>query len=187
MRRSLFVKLNVNVIIFTGNMELLVAKTRKKLASENTEMVFPDIVKSLQQYILSIAEEEGFELDNAYPNRISIKNGGFAWYGNLIFSQDDVTINLRVDIRVSDHPSQPSLEKKNELRMNAFRELTQELDLPTTDLALLDVYCKQHNWGVQLFIGTNKDKDYTSPVTSFGDFERIVRGKLSKLIKEVIK
>lgn len=191
MKRSIVVHLNIHGDIIYPDYfdELLVAKTKVKNKNQpsnvvDSEEVVSGLVETLKNCVVSVTEDLGFSLDTASLDRISRRNGGYAWYNYLIYNQEDSSIHIRVDLRVSDHPSHPNLEEKNKIRLANMKQGLKRSGLPVDNLALLDTYCKKYDWGIQLFVGTNMDKNYTSPVTSFESFERIVKGKLLKIIKE---
>lgn len=124
------------------------------------------VVEGFNDNILRELQGLGFTELARNPRYVSERNGGYALYNTLVLSESLVQFKVLMDIRVADHPAKPDLPKRNIARTQSLEDSFPELNGDHASLVLFDTYCKQHDWGVQVFIGRTGDDDYAKPIDS---------------------
>lgn len=173
-----FVIIKLNIIL---EVQSDVINSSTKLES------IPALMKELNSDVYSVVQSMGFEsMQPIYPEP-SRRGGGWAFYNVYSLQLPQCEIRLIIDVRTADHPSQPDLATKNKKR-NAHMDkklsnlLDDENDNSTTETALVDIYYKERDWGVQYYIG--KGDNYSDPVTSLDKLNTMLEGQLNKIIRK---
>ena len=174
------IKFNIDISLYQGEANIAASRKRKTSSRNTTEVVIPDILNNVRSKIHEILERYGFSLESGIPRSISTSVLGFSFYDTYRCEMESSDIKLILNVRISNHPAKPDLITRNDIRLEMLEKDVLSLDLPTCKLSLLDVYCKERNWGVEIFIGGNKD--YTS-VDSFERMEYVIDGKIRKLVQ----
>lgn len=139
------------------------------------------IINKLDDSVSLIASNLGFKPLSANPRHISQKNGGYALYSTYMLSENNIQFKLIVDIRVADHPSKPNLAERNTIREDILVNTIPELQSNNSNLALLDMYCKKLDWGIQIYVG--KGSEYSEPLTTLESAADVVNAKIKKTLK----
>lgn len=154
-------------------------------ASINQDPI-PDLMRSLKEDVDQIAEKCGLVKSVYADDHPSRRNGGWAFYTPYFYEAENKLLKIVIEIRTADHPSKPSLAKKNENREDAFRKgkLPKILDENSHEdevgLEFVDTYYQEREWGVQYYIG--KGSQYSQPANSLDEFNVMLVGKFKKLI-----
>ena len=146
------------------------------------DITIPEFLKPVNAQIKQIITNSGFESLDGYDTEFSRKNGGFSMYDRYILRTNRSDIRLYLDVRLSDHSSKPDLKSSNQHRISRLEKFYKDIKNGTASAEVLDIYCKDHDWGVQIFVGDNEN--YNKPVTSFEAMNRILAGKLNKLVRK---
>ena len=173
MKKSIVCKLSISV-------ELDVPSETVE-GSFNTEddVSIENIVDSFNSAAVQAILSLGFDPKVSNPRHASKLHGGYSLYNTFIISEPSIQFKLLLDIRISDHPSEPDLSRRNQLRETALTDMYPELKSGRARLELLDSYCKSHGWGIQIFIGSS---EYSEPVTSIEAGISILKAKLQKTV-----
>lgn len=187
--KQVILKLNLDIDLYITSVyedEEVVASSNKskksRTSSVTPQVTILEFLTNVNNQVIEILESHGFSLWNNVPRNISQRNGGFAFYDTYAYYSDNVVIKLILNVRMADHPSQPDLETKNKSRIEVLESSVELIKSGQADLEILDIYCKKHDWGVQIFVGGNKE--YSAPVTSFESMKLILDGKLRKMISK---
>lgn len=151
-------------------------------ASTNSNNPIADLIDAFNASIVETMNNIGFSSTVFNPRHISKRNGGYAVYDTFILKEDLVQFKLILDIRASDHPSKPDLVSRNLSREETLSSIYPELRSSNANLALLDTYCKQHDWGIQIFIGGNSE--YSNPITSIEKALHVIQAKVKVIVKD---
>ncbi len=176
MKRKAIIQLHVDVdLSIPGGAEIE--------SSVQTDVVtMPEFMQNVWSQVSEVIDSKGFVPVLATANRISNLNGGFSLYNTYTYTTDESILKLVLDVRLSDHPAKPNIEKRNQARMRQIIDIFMEVKHGTASAEVLDIYCKANDWGVQIFIGGKKD--YNKPVSKFEDMNRILEGKLDRFIQD---
>ena len=144
----------------------------------------PAIMKELHVDVNEVTNDCGFE--NVYPlsNKPSRRNDGWAYYDTSVYTHGDSEVLLTINIRSANHKSKPNLQVKNAKRKDLLKKDLKNIqqvypNLSDPDIAVIDTYYEQRDWGVQYYIG--KGDEYSEPVDSLDKLNVILKGQLEKL------
>lgn len=138
----------------------------------------PKIAKELQLSVYNVMKSEGFMLTKPLDTEPSRRNGGWAYYDDYKYVSSESNLKVIVNIRSADHSSKPDLATKNKKRLSALERNSSKED-KDANLAVLDTYYTERDWGVQYYIG--KGDKYSDPVDSLDKISMMLKGQLSKL------
>lgn len=174
--KEVVIKLNIDMNLYIPSDEI----TGSSKQNKKKKVEIPSFLRGVSEEIIRILDEEGFQPKRGFSTRFSERNGGFSMYDAYVYELDDYTIRIVLDVRLSDHASKPNLETRSNIRKENMKEVHDEIRVGAATAEVLDVYCKSHDWGIEIFVGGQKE--YNKPVTSFEAMERILRGKLQKFV-----
>ena len=176
MKKTTFCKLFVEIELDTHS-ENIAASTQQH---SNPEL--RTVVEGFNDNILRELRGLGFTELARNPRYVSERNGGYALYNTLVLSEPLVQFKVLMDIRVADHPSKPSLVARNADRTESLEARFPELKGDYASLVLFDTYCKQHDWGVQVFIGRDADLEYEQPLSSIESAFNVIISKIERSV-----
>lgn len=172
------------VVILHIDVELYIPQIDIQSSEDPNLIEIPEFLSSIGNNVANIALDKGFHPLYNGTRHISRINNGLSIYSTYTLQDNNLTIKLILDIRIADHPAKPNLETRNKARIEVMKESYPEIKNGTAKPEVLDAYCKKHDWGLQIFVGG--DKEYSKPVTSVEGLQRILDGKFSKLVKNYL-
>lgn len=142
----------------------------------------PEFLKGVGDVIADVLNNNGFEPDSRFKFSESRLNGGYSLYTTFDYRDRNSQIILDLDIRLSDHPSKPNLTESIKRSQKKLSNKNTDYRLSNVTPAILDIYCKQRDWGLQIYFGTESDIDYRTSFDSIESFTRMLNGKITKLV-----
>ncbi len=176
-----FVKVTLPIFI---QLSMPVESSTRLTPNPQDSCDIPKFLENIGNIISDALIDNGFQPDTRFNFTQSKLNGGYSLYTTYDYRDSAARIVLDVDIRLSDHASKPNLSTSVKRSIDKLNQKNSKTQLGDANAAVLDIYCKQHNWGVQIYFGTEADTDYRTPFSSVSAFERMLNGKLSKLISK---
>ena len=167
---TVYVKLNIGIELYSYAEDALVA------SGTTSRFDIEHFVNQLNNEIDLLVKSLGFDSSDL-GMRKSRRNGGYSLYQTYLYPGDTSEIRLVIDVRVSNHPSKPDLKTSRNQRIQDMKN-----KLNTSNVDVLDIYCKEHNQTMYIYFG--KSTDYAKPVTSVEQLKSILTGKLTKLINK---
>ena len=143
----------------------------------------PEFLVGVGDMIAEVLHEYNLKPSVDFGNQVSQRNGGYSLYTVYNYIDSNSRIRLLLDVRLSNNSSKPDFVA---FESQSAEKLKSNNLLDSADCKTLDVYCKKHQWGIQIYIGTSGDKTYSKPVTTFESAQRILEGNIAKRMEPAL-
>ena len=169
-------------IVISINLNTKTLAAASQLAPLDT-VDMPEFLACVGDIVAKVLNEYNLKPSVDFSNQVSQSKGEYSLYTVYNYIDSNSNIRLLLDIRLSNHSSKPDFAA---FESRSAKKLKSNNFLDSADCKTLDVYCKKHQWGIQIYIGTSGDKTYSKPVTTFESAQRILEGNIAKRMEPAL-